>query len=78
MNGSDQWIEQTVLHYLKVHPQAMDTVDGIADWWFRQHGAVDRRALAQVLRALVRRGILEHIDGGPDGLYRMKPRTGGS
>jgi DNA-binding MarR family transcriptional regulator len=74
MDGSEEWIEQAVLRYLKVHPQAMDTIEGIADWWFRHHGAVDRPTLARVLRALVQRGILERIGGGQDGLYRMRPR----
>ncbi len=51
-----------ILQYLQTHPDAGDTVDGIAAWWLTQHDAPHAHesvALAeQALDHLVQRGLV--------------------
>ncbi len=51
-----------ILGYLRAHPQAADTVDGIVGWWLprqRHDEAVDR--VQDALDKLVASGLLEKI-----------------
>lgn len=51
-----------ILRYLRAHPQAADTVDGIVMWWLprqRYEEAVDRVQYA--LDDLVTRGLVDRI-----------------
>ena len=56
-----------ILSYLRAHPQAADTVDGIVEWWLprqRHDEAVDR--VQNALDELVARGLMEKttlVDG---------------
>ena len=63
-------ITQQVLMYLKLHPDASDTVEGIAHWWLRLDLA-DAEALAAALDCLVESGLLER-ESGPDGTLRYR------
>lgn len=52
-------IAEEILDYLKAHPQAADTLDGIADWWLIRSRYL--RGLQQVKGAvelLVERGLV--------------------
>jgi hypothetical protein len=66
-------LASAVIAYLKQHPQAMDTVSGIAEWWVPPGGApIDLTEMRKVLEELTRRGVLEQIDAGEHTHYRLK------
>lgn len=49
-----------VLGYLDDHPTAMDTLDGIAEWWvLRQQIEIEVRRVSHVLNGMVTDGLLE-------------------
>ena len=51
-----------VLRYLSEHPQASDTLEGIAEWWMgSQEVRVDRSILSDALHDLTALGLLEEI-----------------
>ena len=55
-------LSDEILRYLRAHPQAADTVDGIVGWWLprqRHDEAVDR--VQDALDKLVVSGLLEKI-----------------
>lgn len=43
-----------ILHYLRDHPQAKDSVTGIAQWWVGE----ERNAVEEALRVLLREGVM--------------------
>lgn len=47
---NDEALEQQILEYLETHPQASDTLEGIAQWWLLCH-RVDS-SVVQVKRTL--------------------------
>ena len=77
-SSADRFLEAEVLAYLAEHPQAMDTLGGIAEWWLeRQRIRVDVDSLASVLQRLVERGTLQQVGDGKDPLYRLAQRPAG-
>ena len=75
-------ITQQVLMYLKLHPDASDTVEGIAHWWLRLDLA-DAEALAAALDGLavaldglVESGLLERVSGSDGRLRYRKAKRG--
>jgi hypothetical protein len=61
-------VAEAILGYLSEHPRAMDTLEGIAEWWLvRQQIRVHVAMLRRVLRRLTDEGLLEEIGAG---LYR--------
>jgi len=70
---SDQEVADAILGYLAEHPQAMDTADGIAQWWIaRQWIRVGVTTVTRVLRGLTERGLLEEFGEGEPRQYRLK------
>jgi len=70
---NDEEVAQSILAYLAEHPQAMDTVEGIAQWWImRQQIRVTATTVARVLRQLAERGLLEEFGDGEQRRYRLK------
>jgi len=66
-------VAQSILAYLAEHPQAMDSVEGIAQWWImRQQVRVNVMKLTQVLRQLVESGLVEEIGEGEQRRYRLR------
>jgi len=62
-----------VIEYLVEHPQASDTLEGIAEWWImRQHVRIEVTTLAKVLRELVGSDVLEKFGEGDKALYHLK------
>jgi len=43
-----------ILHYLRDHPQAKDSVTGIAQWWV----GAERNAVEEALKVLLREGVM--------------------
>jgi Fe2+ or Zn2+ uptake regulation protein len=51
-----------ILRYLRAHPQAADTVDGIVMWWLpRQRHEEDLDRVQRALDDLVARGLVDRI-----------------
>jgi hypothetical protein len=69
---TDEELSEAIRRYLAEHPFAMDTLDGIAEWWvMRDQVRTDVEAVARVLDHLVRNGELEQL-GSPDSpRYRL-------
>ena len=64
-------LARAVMRYLDEHPQAMDTVQGIAEWWVtRQQIQVEVEDLAKVLKRLVDESLIERVDSANGPLYR--------
>ena len=72
-------LTRMILDYLAEHPQAMDTVEGIAEWWVRRQevrslvGSVTR-----IVQRLTEAGILEQIGNGPNSRFRLARKDGGA
>ena len=63
-----------VLQYLAENPRAMDTLEGIAEWWIaRQQIRVEVATLARVLNRLTERGLLDVTGSGEYARYSLKP-----
>jgi hypothetical protein len=66
-------LREWVLGYLAHNPTAMDTLDGIAEWWIRrQQIEVEVRHVSNVLAKLVREGVLEEFQQGGVVFYRRR------
>ncbi len=80
--GDDE-IERSLLAYLRNHPQAADTLDGIVEWWLPLQRYETARAQVEIaLGKLVTNGTLRR-ESLPDGapLYTLNhpppaPRAG--
>jgi hypothetical protein len=73
VHDSDEDVGDAVLQYLAEHPQAADTLAGIASWWLMRHEVrVTVTTLNRVLRALAERGVLEVIGEGEHRRYRLR------
>lgn len=75
----EQALAHCVLDYLAEHPQAMDTLEGIAEWWvMREQVRVDVRLLERVLRRLTKQGLLEEIHSGAQVRFSLKKSADGT
>jgi hypothetical protein len=73
----DARLRALVLGYLDEHPTAMDTLDGIAEWWIRrQQIEIEVRRVSSVLQALVQQGVLEEAQ--QSGVRFFRRRSSGS
>jgi hypothetical protein len=69
--GGDVQLRTLILGYLDDHPTAMDTLDGIAEWWvLRQQIETEVRRVSRVLAGLVSDGLLEEHEQGGIRFYR--------
>jgi Fe2+ or Zn2+ uptake regulation protein len=75
--GSDQGtrvdLRREVIEYLRAHPEAADTVDGILDWWIpSQRNENAKNEIQLVLHELVQQGLIEEVVlGNGNRLYRL-------
>ena len=70
---NDEEMAEYILGYLSEHPQAMDTTEGIAQWWImRQQVRVNVTKLTRVLKGLAEKGLLEEFGVGEERRYRLK------
>jgi len=68
-------IADAIVEYLAEHPQASDTLEGVAEWWImRQQVRAEVNTLKKVLRQLTKSGVLEEIGKGDIPRYRLKAR----
>jgi hypothetical protein len=71
-------LARCLLDYLEEHPQATDTLEGIAEWWvMREQVRVDVKMLERVLRRLTEQGFLEETHGGSQVRFSLKRSSGG-
>ena len=69
----DDDVATAILGYLEEHPRAMDTLEGISEWWIaRQQIGVNVATVARVLGRLTERGALEVVTANGTRLYRRK------
>jgi len=72
LDGVSQ-IMKALLAYLRNHPKAADTLEGISKWWLPRDEARSRDDVARALEKLVAQGRIEkHV--APDGrrLFRRR------
>ncbi len=66
-------VTKAILEYLAEHPRAMDSLDGIAEWWLaRARIRRDVSTVARVLTELTRQGVLEEVAAAGGVRYRLK------
>jgi hypothetical protein len=75
VTGTDdeRQVDEAILAYLAEHPEAMDTPEGIAEWWLMRHQV--RTGVSVIVRALRRltdSGVLEELGGGDVRRYRLR------
>lgn len=69
----EQEITEAILEYFAEHPNASDTLEGIAEWWImRQQVRFEVEMLANVLRHLTAAGLLQKVGEGDQALYQLK------
>jgi len=70
-------IVAALISYLRGHPSAADSLDGIVEWWLpRQRYETAKAAIQQALDDLIREGIVEEVILGDGGhLYRLSERS---
>lgn len=74
----EEELADIVLGYLAEHPDASDTLEGIAEWWImRQQTRVEVTKLAKVLRRLAESNLLEKIEEGGTLRYRLNVKERG-
>lgn len=67
-------VAEAFLHYLAECPEAMDTEEGIAEWWLmRQQAKVAAETVRKVLKQLTENGRIEKLGTGEHARYRLKP-----
>jgi DNA-binding transcriptional ArsR family regulator len=71
-------IAREILRSLEKHPEAKDTVDGIARWWFRRERSGRLHSdVEQAVSLLLSQGlILETRRKGVSPYYRLNPQQG--
>ena len=66
-----------ILGYLHEHPNAMDTLTGIAVWWLPRHRVhVVFERVAEALQTLESRGLIERIGNDTRPLFRLRKPDG--
>jgi hypothetical protein len=69
----DVYLEEAIIAYLREHPDAMETREGIAEWWvMRRVVRAEVEAITRVLHTLTERGVLETVGAGAQCRYRLK------
>ena len=75
MSADTTELEAEILAYLSAHPNAMDSIEGIAKWWLeRKRVSVDDRMLSRAVSRLVECGALEVVESVNAALYRLGRR----
>ena len=73
--GHSPQLPERIMEYLKLHPNAADTVDGIASWWLGDEGDPAAEAVEHAVLELVDKGFMERRRT-PDGaaIYGLSRR----
>jgi len=73
--ADDKKIGASLMRYILEHPQAMDTAEGIAEWWTRDGERRDVETVRRVLGGLMDQGLIERLGSGKYAHYRLKKGT---
>jgi Fe2+ or Zn2+ uptake regulation protein len=74
-SNDDSVLRQAILNYLEEHPDAMEALDGIAEWWIaRSQIRVEVEALGRVLEELTQSGVLKEMRVTGKTYYRLARR----
>lgn len=62
-----------IIEYLRSHPEAADTIDGILDWWIPMHRYENaKNEMLQILLELKQQGLIEEfLLSNGSRLYRL-------
>jgi hypothetical protein len=76
-DATEKQVADLIVEYLREHPHAMDTAEGVAAWWLPESRRpanllVTRRALER----LVAGGLLEKIGQGDRAHYGLRKHRG--
>jgi hypothetical protein len=74
MKNEKDLLSQRIISYLKKHPEAGDTLEGIVTWWLEQE-RIDRVVddVAEVLRSLEKKGTVQaHRTQTGTTIYKIK------
>lgn len=69
-------LSQRIINYLKKHPEAGDTLEGIVTWWLEQE-RIDRVVddIADTMRGLEKEGkVLSHKTQTGTTIYKIKSK----
>jgi hypothetical protein len=70
---SEAELADALLAHLAERPQAMDTLEGIAEWWLlRQRVRLVVQQVERTLQQLTTNGILETVQSGAVTRYRLR------
>jgi predicted transcriptional regulator of viral defense system len=62
-----------LMEYFAQHPRAMDTAEGVVEWWIpAERIRTDAEAVHRILERLTEQGVLERIGSGEYAHYRLK------
>ena len=68
-------IGNDILGYLIAHPDAQDTLQGIAEWWLLEQRITEQTALvSEALAALVTEGLVIERRGEARSYYKLNKR----
>jgi hypothetical protein len=65
-------VVQQLSRYLRIHPHACDTVEGIAVWWLDTDGPVALGVVSAALDCMVDVGVVEARPPAADGRVRYQ------
>ncbi len=68
----DEQIAHAILAYLAEAPDAMDTLEGVTEWWLlRQRVRDDMESVGRALETLVEQGVIDAVGAGSQRRYRL-------
>ncbi|MDR4505824.1 MAG: hypothetical protein MRK01_13715 [Candidatus Scalindua sp.] len=77
MNKKQEEIARIIVDYIRKHPDARDTLEGIARWWLhleKIESSVDDVSIA--LESLIKEGVIERqLKDGYKPIYRIIKKT---
>jgi hypothetical protein len=69
----DERLEAAIVGYVREHPESMDTLEAITEWWvMRRIVRVEVEAVARVVTRLTERGVLDIVEIAGERRYRLK------
>jgi len=71
----DREMGKSLIQYLEEHPEAMDTAEGIAEWWMKGRESRDVETVRRALGQLTTKGLLEVVASGKYAHYRLRKRS---